>query len=157
MGRQKGQGIVEYALILAFVVGIGGVLFANGNLADSIRSVFSNVNTLIEEASKQPLKAATTAEDIIDRLGEGRYKNLADLLQGKPSSGKKIIASDSEEGKELARKLNIQTKEGDGWFADIDMIPLDRTVKKQTVLSGGIIMPHKEKYPMDLQSKCNSS
>lgn len=119
MGRQKGQGIVEYALILAFVVGIGGVLFANGNLADSIRSVFSNVNTLIEEASKQPLKAATTAEDIIDRLGEGRYKNLADLLQGKPSSGKKIIASDSEEGKELARKLNIQTKEGDGWFADI--------------------------------------
>jgi len=101
MGRQKGQGIVEYALILAFVVGIGGMLFANGNLADSIRSVFSNVNTLIEEASKPTLKAATTAEDIIDRLGEGRYKNLTDLLQGEPSSGKKIIASDSEEGKEL--------------------------------------------------------
>ena len=119
MGRQKGQGIVEYALILAFVVGIGGVLFANGNLADSIRSVFSNVNTLIEEVSKPPLAAATTAKDIIDRLGEGRYKNLTDLLQGEPSSGKKIIASDSEEGKELARKLNIQTKEGDGWFADI--------------------------------------
>ena len=56
MGRQKGQGMVEYALILAFVVGIGGMLFANGNLADSIRSVFSNVNTLIEEASKPPLR-----------------------------------------------------------------------------------------------------
>ena len=38
----------------------------------------------------------------------------------------------------------------------IDMIPLDRTVKKQTVLSGGIIMPHKEKYPANCQAKCNT-
>lgn len=97
MGRQKGQGIVEYALILAFVVGIGGVLFANGNLADSIRSVFSNVNTLIEEASKPPLAAATTAKDIIERLRQGRYDGLADELQGKPSKTLEIT-SDSEKG-----------------------------------------------------------
>lgn len=122
MRKQNGQGIIEYALILAFVVGVGSLLFANvgsGSLAGSIRSVFSNVESLLEEASKQPLPSATTAADIIERLGEGRYKGLADVLQGKPSSGRKIIASDSEEGKDLARKLNIQTKEGDGWFADI--------------------------------------
>ena len=64
MWKQNGQGIIEYALILAFVVGIGGVLFANGNLADSIRSVFSNVNI--------QLSAATTAQDIIERLRQGR-------------------------------------------------------------------------------------
>lgn len=78
MWKKKGQGIVEYALILAFVVAVGGVLYANGNLADSIRSVFSNVNTLIEEASKPPLEAATTAQDIIERLRQGRYDGLAD-------------------------------------------------------------------------------
>lgn len=119
MGRQKGQGIVEYALILAFVVGIGGVLFANGNLADSIRSVFSNVNTLIEEASKPPLAAATTAKDIIERLRQGRYEGLAaDELPGKLSKTLEIT-SDSPEGQQLAKKLNIQTKQGDAWFARV--------------------------------------
>lgn len=117
MGKQKGQGIVEYALILAFVVGVGGLLYSNvnGSLSDSIRSVFSNVDTLLEEASKQP---ATTSEEIIERLRQGRYEGLADVLQGKPSS-RMTIASDSDAGRELARKLNIQTKEGDGWFVDL--------------------------------------
>lgn len=118
MWKKKGQGIVEYALILAFVVGIGGVLFANGNLADSIRSVFSNVNTLIEEASKPPLEAATTAKKIIERLRDGRYKDLAKELKEDPDSGRKVIASDSDEGKKLAKELNIQTPEGDGWFVN---------------------------------------
>lgn len=87
----------------------------NGSLADSIRSVFSNVDTLLGEASRQP---ATTSEAIIERLKEGRYDGLADVLQGKPAS-RMTIASDSEAGRELARKLNIQTKEGDGWFVDL--------------------------------------
>lgn len=110
MWKQKGQGIVEYALILAFVVGIGGVLFANGNLADSIRSVFSNVNV--------QLAPATSAKEIIERLRDGRYKDLAKELTEDPDSGRKVIASDSDEGKKLAKKLNIQTPEGDGWFVN---------------------------------------
>ncbi|RGS73977.1 Flp family type IVb pilin [Mitsuokella sp. AF21-1AC] len=120
MGKQKGQGIVEYALILAFVVSVGGLLFANvnGSLADSIRSVFSNVGTLLEEASKQPLTPVTTAKDIIERLRQGRYEDLADVLQGKPDKTL-VISSDSAEGQNLARKLNIQTKEGDAWFARV--------------------------------------
>lgn len=124
MRKQEGQGIVEYALILAFVVGIGGLLYTNvnGSLADSIRSVFSNVDTLLGEASRQP---ATTSEAIIERLKEGRYDGLADVLQGKPDS-RMTIASDSEAGRELARKLNIQTKEGDGWF--VDLYPTGRYV-----------------------------
>ena len=37
------------------------------------------------------------------------------------------------------------------------MIPLDRTGKKQTVLSGGIIMPQKEKYPLECNiAICNA-
>lgn len=115
MWKQKGQGIVEYALILAFVVGVGGVLYSNtsGSLVNSIRSVFSNVNTMIDPA--------TTAKDIIERLREGRYgqyKELAKELKDNPSS-RMTIASDSAAGQELARKLNIQTPEGDGWFVDL--------------------------------------
>ena len=92
------RGIIsEYALLLAFIVGVGSVLY-NGNLADAIRSVFSNVNTLIEEA--------------------GRYEGLADELQGKPSKTLEIT-SDSPEGQKLAKKLNIQMKQGDAWFARV--------------------------------------
>lgn len=118
MEKQKGQGIVEYALLLAFIVGVGSVLY-NGNLADAIRSVFSNVNTRIEEALKQPLEAATTAKDIIERLRQGRYEGLAaDELPENPRKTLEIT-SDSPEGQQLAKKLNIQTKQGDAWFARV--------------------------------------
>lgn len=111
MRKQKGQGIIEYALILAFVVGIGGVLFANGNLADSIRSVFSNVNI--------QLSAATTAQDIIERLRQGRYDGLAKDELKRDKNKTLIITSDSAEGQALAQKLNIQPQSGDAWFARI--------------------------------------
>lgn len=111
MWKKKGQGIVEYALILAFVVGIGGVLFANGNLADSIRSVFSNVNIQLDPA--------TTPQDIIERLRQGRYDGLAKDELKRDKNKTLIITSDSAEGQALAQKLNIQPQSGDAWFARI--------------------------------------
>lgn len=111
MWKKKGQGIVEYALILAFVVGIGGVLFANGNLADSIRSVFSNVNIQLDPA--------TTPQDIIERLRQGRYDGLAKDELKRDKNKTLIITSDSAEGQALAQKLNIQPQLGDAWFARI--------------------------------------
>ena len=115
MRQQKGQDIIEYALMLAIIVGIGGWIYnagANGGLAGSINSVFNNASALLDEASKEKLPAASTAKDIIERLRQGR------VLQGKPSSTL-VISSDSAAGQDLARKLNIQTKEGDGWFARV--------------------------------------
>lgn len=121
MRRQKGQDIIEYALMLAIIVGLGWMVYshaADGGLPSSINSVFNNASALLGEASKKKLPAATTAKDIIERLRQGRYDGLADVLQGKPSKTL-VIASDSAAGQELARQLNIQTKEGDGWFARV--------------------------------------
>ena len=42
---QKGQGIVEYALILAFVVGLAIVLTNAGGLKGAVGNVFSNATT----------------------------------------------------------------------------------------------------------------
>lgn len=39
---QKAQGIVEYALILAFVVVVAAVLTTNDGLKDAITGVFGN-------------------------------------------------------------------------------------------------------------------
>ncbi|WP_288274139.1 Flp family type IVb pilin [uncultured Acidaminococcus sp.] len=120
MRRQKGQDIIEYALMLAIIVGIGGWIYnagASGSLTRSINSVFSNASALLDEASKEKLPAASTAKDIIERLRQGRYDGLADVLQGKPSSTL-VISSDSAAGQDLARKLNIQTKEGETEYPD---------------------------------------
>ena len=62
---------------------------------------------------------ASSADDIIKRLGDGRYQGLADILKETPDSVVDI-ASNSTEGKALAQKLNIQTPEGDGWYARVN-------------------------------------
>lgn len=118
MRKEKGQDIIEYALMLAVVVGIGFGIYSYGGqgIANSISSVFNNAGSLLDSAS---LPAASSPEDIIKRLGDGRYQGLADILKKTPDS-KVDIASNSVEGKALAQKLNIQTKEGDGWYARVN-------------------------------------
>lgn len=52
---QKAQGIVEYALILAFVVVVAAVLTTNDGLKDAITGVFGN-------AAEQVNKGAGTGK-----------------------------------------------------------------------------------------------
>ena len=47
---EKGQGIVEYALILAFVVAVAAVLTNSGGIKDAIENVFSNVTTQLNNS-----------------------------------------------------------------------------------------------------------
>lgn len=118
MRKEKGQDIIEYALMLAVVVGIGFGIYSYGGqgIVNSISNVFNNAGSLLDSAS---LPAASSPEDIIKRLFDERYGGSSDILE-KPATGEvKDIAFDSKEGQELARKLNIQTKEGDGWYVRI--------------------------------------
>lgn len=119
MRKEKGQDIIEYALMLAVVVGIGFGIYSYGGqgIVNSISNVFNNAGSLLDSAS---VPAASSPEDIMKRLGDGRYQKLADMLQGKPDYGTATdISWDSAAGRELARKLNIQMKDGDGWYARI--------------------------------------
>lgn len=47
---QKGQGIVEYALILAFVVGIAAAIFAKGGLAEAVSDAYFQISKTIAYA-----------------------------------------------------------------------------------------------------------
>lgn len=47
---QKAQGIVEYALILAFVVVVAAALTNTGGLKDAITGVFSNAANQVNAA-----------------------------------------------------------------------------------------------------------
>lgn len=52
MLSQKGQGIVEYALILAFVVAIAVIALQNdGSIGQAIQDLFSNTGNAIKDAS----------------------------------------------------------------------------------------------------------
>lgn len=117
MRKEKGQDIIEYALMLAVVVGIGFGIYSYGGqgIANSISNVFNNAGSLLDSAS---VPAASSPEDIIKRLEDGRQQGL-DILPKRPASDVDI-AFDSDEGKELSRKLNIQTPEGDGWYARVN-------------------------------------
>ena len=65
--RAKGQNMVEYALMLAIVVGIGWGIYDQAGLASSVKGVFADAGGLLEHASKGE-KAAFDIQSSIDKL-----------------------------------------------------------------------------------------
>lgn len=50
---EKGQDMVEYALMLAIIVGIGWLIWNQSNIANQINNVFNNAGSLMEQANQQ--------------------------------------------------------------------------------------------------------
>lgn len=48
---QKGQDLIEYALLLAIVVGIGFMIYQQTGLQDNINYIFSNASSLTASAA----------------------------------------------------------------------------------------------------------
>ena len=65
--RAKGQNMVEYALMLAIVVGIGWGIYDQAGLASSVKGVFADAGGLLAHASKGE-KAAFDIQSSIDKL-----------------------------------------------------------------------------------------
>lgn len=65
--RAKGQNMVEYALMLAIVVGIGWGIYDQAGLASSVKGVFADAGGLLAHASKGE-KAAFDIQPSIDKL-----------------------------------------------------------------------------------------
>lgn len=56
---EKGQDMVEYALMLAIIVGIGWLIYQQAGLADSIKQIFSDSSSLMTEAAKSSAQPST--------------------------------------------------------------------------------------------------
>lgn len=63
---QKGQDLVEYALMLAIIIGIGWGIYSQTGIADSIKNVFGNASSLMETAKKNT--GTVDMKAIIDRI-----------------------------------------------------------------------------------------
>lgn len=55
---QKGQDLIEYALLLAIVVGIGYLIYTTSGLNDNIQSIFSNAENVTSSAAAVAKSAA---------------------------------------------------------------------------------------------------
>ena len=80
---QKGQDLVEYALMLAIIIGIGWGIYSQTGVADSIKNVFGNASSLMETAKKQGVNL--NWDEIFQRLRQvqsnGNY-SLGNLTSG---------------------------------------------------------------------------
>lgn len=55
---EKGQDMVEYALMLAIIVGIGWLIYSQAELGNKINNVFSNAGSLMNDAVTKSAKPA---------------------------------------------------------------------------------------------------
>lgn len=58
---EKGQDLIEYALLLAIVVGIGFLIYQQTSLQDNINSIFSNASNLTASAAAKGTQKAATS------------------------------------------------------------------------------------------------
>lgn len=57
---EKGQDMVEYALLLAIVVAIGWLIYDQSKLQESLTAIFSNAGTVAGKAAEVSNKPAGT-------------------------------------------------------------------------------------------------
>lgn len=84
---QKGQDLVEYALMLAIIIGIGWGIYSQTGVADSIKNVFGNASSLMETAKKNTgtfdLKPVLKhLDDKQKGYKDGNLKNGMDYTRG---------------------------------------------------------------------------
>lgn len=48
---EKGQDLVEYALLLAIVVGVGFLIYQTSGLNENIKNIFTNANEVTSSAA----------------------------------------------------------------------------------------------------------
>lgn len=58
---EKGQDLIEYALLLAIVVGIGYLIYTTSGLNANIQSIFKNASNVTSTAAAVTKGATTTS------------------------------------------------------------------------------------------------
>lgn len=57
---EKGQDLIEYALLLALIVAVGVLIYQASGLKNSLTAIFSNAGSLTTDAASISTKAAAS-------------------------------------------------------------------------------------------------
>lgn len=84
----KGQNMVEYGLMLAIIVGIGGFIYSHSGYGSHLTQVFHHAGNLMEKTQMTAEKAASYDHDRSTNNG------LAELLKRSIGEGRPITLND---------------------------------------------------------------
>lgn len=123
MKKQKGQDLIEYALMLALVVGIGGFIYTQGYGAN-ISGVFNNAGNMLEQANKTQEEAKEVAARNADRsyadyLGELLKKAVANgTIKLSNGSSVYLLVQNEPNSKYSGTHMNAAKTGGTVWIKD---------------------------------------
>lgn len=103
---EKGQDIIEYALLLAIITSLSFFIYSQRSMASSIYSVFNRTESLIETGARRSSPDYKPFLDSISLAIGNETLHLDD---------KEHILSGTVEGDALAQRLGIPCGEGDAW------------------------------------------
>lgn len=121
MKKQKGQDLIEYALMLALVVGIGGFIYTQGYGAN-ISDVFNNAGNLLEQVDKSQEEAKEEAARNADRsyadyLGELLKKAVANgTIRLSNGSSVYLLVQNEQNSRYNGMYMNGARTGGDVWI-----------------------------------------
>ena len=136
MWKEKGQNIIEYALMLALVVGIGSFIYTQG-YGDNISAVFNHAGNLLEEVNKTQEEAKKEAEKAAAREADRNYADsLGDLLKKAVSNGTITMGNGSSVSIFVQNQTNPKYK---NWHMNGASTGSDVKVNGKNYINGGFV------------------
>lgn len=139
MRKQKGQDMIEYALMLALVVGIGGFIYTQG-YGDNISAVFNNAGSLLEQVNKSQEEAKEEAEKAAAREADRNYADhLGDLLKNAVSKGIITMGNGSSVYIFVQNQPNPKYNKYKNWHMNGASTGSDVKVNGKNYINGGFV------------------
>lgn len=139
MWKEKGQNIIEYALMLALVVGIGSFIYTQG-YGDNISAVFNNAGNLLEEVNKTQEEAKKEAEKAAAREADRNYADhLGDLLKNAVSKEIITMGNGSSVSIFVQNQPNPKYNKYKNWHMNGASTGSDVKVNGKNYINGGFV------------------
>ena len=108
---EKGQDLIEYALLLALLVAVGVLIYSQSGLNNSLQTIFRNSGNLMETAASEGTNGANNEEHrtIPELVGQAITDGTLTLDRGQ------YLFSGTDAASQVAGNLGIPFAPGDAW------------------------------------------
>lgn len=103
---EKGQDIIEYALLLSIIASLGFFIYSQHFMISSIQTVFNQTESLMETGAR---RSSPNYKPFLDSISSAIRNGVLKL------DTDEHILSGTAEGDALAQRLGIPCGEGDAW------------------------------------------